>query len=312
LNMSPYKNLCSLLSSLCIDYNIDWYLVENDIPKKWRVYGDMLLISNRYFSNDLWKQIPNELLWQSVCKAFSSNVKRIGLEGVIKNNDYRSPTTRLVYGNDPWVLLIENGIRFTYNIEKCMFCAGNNTERMRVGTFDCSNEVIVDLYAGIGYFTLAYLVHARASHVYACEWNSDAVEALKRNLKLNHVDDKCTVLYGNNEETCPLRVADRVNLGLIPSSEQSWPVACRALKCEGGHLHVHGTISTIKVKENQTLTVKDVWNEWGEYVRNEILKLMSKLYSHTNYKCDVEHIECVKPYGPHLDHLVVDLYVQKL
>lgn len=42
----------------------------------------------------------------------------------------------------------------------------------------------MDLFAGIGYFTLPYLVHASAMHVHACEWNPAAVEALKKNLKV--------------------------------------------------------------------------------------------------------------------------------
>ena len=29
-----------------------------------------------------------------------------------------------------------------------MFCAGNNTERMRMARVECVNEIIVDLYAG--------------------------------------------------------------------------------------------------------------------------------------------------------------------
>ena len=39
--------------------------------------------------------------------------------------------------------------------------------------------------------------------------------------------------------------ADRVNLGLIPSSEEGWPTACAALKSStGGWLHIHGNVST--------------------------------------------------------------------
>ena len=39
--------------------------------------------------------------------------------------------------------------------------------------------------------------------------------------------------------------ADRVNLGLIPSSEEGWPTACAALKTlTGGWLHIHGNVAT--------------------------------------------------------------------
>ena len=39
--------------------------------------------------------------------------------------------------------------------------------------------------------------------------------------------------------------ADRVNLGLIPSSEEGWAVASAALKSStGGWLHIHGNVAT--------------------------------------------------------------------
>ena len=52
---------------------------------------------------------------------------------------------------------------------------------------------------GIGYYTLPYLVHTGASYVHACEWNPDAVEALKHNLEQNHVEKRCTVYAGDNK-----------------------------------------------------------------------------------------------------------------
>ena len=71
------------------------------------------------------------------------------------------------------------------------------------------------MFAGIGYFTLTYLIHANADHVYACEWNPEAVKALKLNLAKNQVQDKCTVLEGDNRKMAPKNVAHHVNLGLI-------------------------------------------------------------------------------------------------
>jgi tRNA/tmRNA/rRNA uracil-C5-methylase (TrmA/RlmC/RlmD family) len=60
-----------------------------------------------------------------------------------------------------------------------MFSAGNAPERHRVARFRCEGEVVVDMYAGIGYFTLPYLIHAGAQLVHACEWNPNAVTALR-------------------------------------------------------------------------------------------------------------------------------------
>ena len=38
-------------------------------------------------------------------------------------------------------------------------------------------------------------------------------------------------------------MADIVNLGLIPSSEDGWPVAAQVLRSEGGVMHIHGNVA---------------------------------------------------------------------
>ena len=49
-----------------------------------------------------------------------------------------------------------------------MFSAGNISEKIRVAGFRCVGETVVDLYAGIGYFTLSvlhsFLLHCTALH----------------------------------------------------------------------------------------------------------------------------------------------------
>jgi tRNA wybutosine-synthesizing protein 2 len=78
-----------------------------------------------------------------------------------------------------------------------MFCAGNASERHRVARFRCDGEVVVDLYAGIGYFTLPYLVHAGAQLVHACEWNPDSVVALRYKFIIDSMTrDACRISVG--------------------------------------------------------------------------------------------------------------------
>lgn len=38
--------------------------------------------------------------------------------------------------------------RYMFDVTKCMFSAGNITEKLRVASLPCSGEVLVDLYAG--------------------------------------------------------------------------------------------------------------------------------------------------------------------
>ncbi|XP_060600800.1 tRNA wybutosine-synthesizing protein 2 homolog [Ruditapes philippinarum] len=216
--------------------------VINDIPTHWERHGDLVLIPGSTFTLPIWLQLGTEF-WPTVTRSLSC--KRIARKCLVSVDQYRTPQVIMLYGDNGWVEHVDNGIKYTYDVTKCMFSAGNITEKLRVAGFQCSGEVVVDLYAGIGYFTLPYLVYTGVKHLHACEWNPHAVEALHRNLILNKVDDRCTVHHGDNKEVCPRGVADRVNLGLIPSSREGWPVACRALKPDsGGILHIHYNVNT--------------------------------------------------------------------
>ena len=108
-------------------------------------------------------------------------------------------------------------------------------------------------------------------------------------------------------KTCPQDCADRVNLGLIPTSEESWPVACRALKkSTSGFLHIHGNVD---IKTNTKSSSKSEWIEWSDKTKNRIKQLLNERTKDENIEWNVEskHVEYVKSYGPRVDHLVLDL-----
>lgn len=169
---------------------------------------------------------------------------------------------------------------------------------------DCSNEVVVDLFAGIGYFTLPYLVHAKAKFVHACEWNPEAVKALERNLVLNKVNDRCKIHQGDNRIECPVGVAQRVNLGLIPSSEMSWETACRALDPKtGGMLHVHANVTVGENGEKKCVA----YARLAENIQSEITRIFIRLYAQQKYDVKVTQVTKIKWYAPHVQHVVCDV-----
>ncbi|XP_068060631.1 tRNA wybutosine-synthesizing protein 2 homolog [Anomalospiza imberbis] len=311
--------------------------LERDVPHAWQRHGDLVLLSEDSFRAEPWERLGSEL-WQTVASALGA--RRVARRGRVMPDGMRTPSVTLLLGQHGWVEHVDNGIRYTFDVTKCMFSPGNITEKLRVASLPCSGEVLVDLYAGIGYFTLPFLVHAGAAFVHACEWNSHAVEALHRSLVLNGVRDRCHIHSGDSRQLQLRDVADRVNLGLIPSSEEGWPVACRVLKKDtGGVLHIHHNVEARPApapphaaallaergsaeaasspgearrptehggEDTLGARLRPEWQRWAEATATRIQGLLAELHGRP-WRSSILHIEAVKSYAPHVHHLVLDL-----
>ena len=248
----------------------------------------MALLSRTAFTEEGWNQIDGSELWSAIASALKVN--RIGKIGEIVG-EKRESTVKLLHGEDDWVVRRENGIDYGYNFTQCMFSAGNVNERRRMGEVGRVGETVVDLFSGIGYYTLPMLVNSQVNHVHCCEWNPNAIKALKWSLDRNDVADRCTIHEGDNRLTAPnlSGQADRVILGLLPTAEGGFELAINCLKKTGGALHVHG----IAPASNH-----DSW------VDETITKL-----SNLNHDFSVTETSQVrvKSYAPHWDHIVLDV-----
>lgn len=210
-----------------------------------------------------------------------------------------------------WITVTEHKISQSFDLTRVMFSRGNVTEKKRFGLLVQPDEYVLDMYAGIGYYTLPALIHGRARHVTACEWNPNAVFALRHNLKTNKVDEKATVLEGDCRLTLRALMAnktagnghyfDRISLGLLPSSEGGWPIAIECLNREnGGWLHVHGNVAT---------TEREQWAHW---LCRSLVSLSKKNKCSTHWHAVCHHIERVKSFAPKVDHYVADVFVGPL
>lgn len=249
-------------------------------PKRWEKLGDMVVFPQGTDTSE-WPL-------KKVAEILQSN--RIGIQNEIESDITRKSQLDLVYGNDGWVVHRENFIEYEFDATEIMFSSGNVTERKRMGDMKTDGEVIVDAFCGIGYYTLQILVHGKPKHVHACEINPESIIALEKGLKRNNVRDKCTIYPGDNRVSMrDLKgVADRVILGLIPSSMNSWASAIRCLKDSGGIIHVHMNVH------------KDEIDEWS--------KKTTEWFSTASGKNVVAlHLEVVKKYSPHIMHVVLDL-----
>lgn len=214
-----------------------------------------------------------------------------------------------------WITVTEFGIKQSFDLTRVMFSRGNVTEKKRFGNLVQEDEVVLDMYSGIGYYTLPALVMGNARHVTSCEWNSHAVEYLKYNLKQNRVEDRARILAGDSrvslrhlldvqgnacvsDGVCDLRPTsfDRISLGLLPSSEGGWAVAMKCLNhTRGGWLHVHANVPTAE---------RLSWTIWLV----QSLARVAKDQEHSNDWVVVSHhVERVKSFAPKVDHVVADI-----
>ncbi|KAF5729052.1 Met-10+ like family protein / kelch repeat-containing protein putative isoform 1 [Tripterygium wilfordii] len=286
---SPFQMMREAVASLIKPFHLSEGLLAQ-LPTRWERLGDIVVLPVSSFTDPAWDSIGDEL-WPSIAR--SLNTSRLARQGRVAPTGTRDSTLEMLVGDDGWVDHRENGILYSFDATKCMFSWGNLSEKHRMASIDCKDEVIVDLFAGIGYFVLPLLVRAKAKLVYACEWNPHAIEALRRNIQANAVSDRCIILEGDNCMTAPKGVADRVCLGLLPTSEGSWGTAVRALRREGGMLHVHGN-----VKDSE----EDMWTELVQKSCHEIARAEGQCW-----EVSIEHVERVKWYAPHIRHLVADV-----
>ena len=154
-------------------------------------------------------------------------------------------------------------------------------------------EVVVDLFAGIGYYSLPILVHSEVEHVHCCEWNNDAVESLEWGIERNNVSSLCTVHRGDNRETSKSigKVADRVIMGLLPTSERSFEAAMEVLSDSGGVIHIHGL-----AKPNE-------YSGWAEEVMTGICNFRE------GSRARKIAVNRIKSYAPRWDHVVLDVEI---
>ena len=277
------------------------------LPRRWEKLGDIALFApsgifeegSAYANAFVQLPQPSRLALLAALSA-SIGAERLGVQSRVETSLHRKSTARIIWpseGASGWTVHRENGISYGLDVTRSMFSSGNGTEKARVAGFPCADQIVVDLYAGIGYFTLGYLVHAGVKHLHACEWDDDALDALRHNLEANSVAERCTVYPGDNAGSLEAfrGTAHRVNLGLIPSSEAGWPIAVSALRPNGGMMHVHANLSSDAKQEA----------EWVD----ALLARIRELSRAQGYQWEVrlQHLEYVKWYAPRIRHVVADV-----
>jgi len=247
------------------------------LPHRWEMIGDILLI-----------KLPDELLAnkRKIAEVYSKvlNAKTVMLQGSIEGTE-REPVVEKVYGEETETVHIENGVKFNLDVSELMFSSGNIDERIRMAKEVGEGEVVVDMFAGIGYFSLPMAVHGKPEKVYSLEINPIAFRYLKKNISLNEVEEVVKACLGDNRDFSFVG-ADRVVMGYL---HETWEFLEKAVEFLDGDgiIHYH---------------TRSLDRNYPEDVKEEIKGNIPQ-------KFEIRTIKKIKSYAPHVFHVVADFEV---
>lgn len=211
-----------------------------------------------------------------------------GVNRVVKlghiNGLKREPEVEVLVGDGTETIHKENHCLFKMDVAKVMWSKGNTGERKRMANIVQDGEVVVDMFAGIGYFSIPMAVHSKPAKIYSIEINPVAYGYLCENINLNKVKNVVEPLLGDCRELAPRGVADRVLMGYIGNTHEYLPAAMEVLK-DGGVVHYHESVPD-KIKFIRPVErIKEAAGERGVEILNKRI---------------------IKPYSPGVYHVVVD------
>ena len=132
----------------------------------------------------------------------------------------------------------ESGVTIMTDPAKVYYNPRLATERLYVASKVKKDEIIIDMFAGVAPFPLTICRHAKPKTVYAIDLNHDAVEYMKRNIKLNRFKNIVPMEGDARELIKDLPKADRVIMNLPQIAQEFLPDALAKTK-KGGIVHMH-------------------------------------------------------------------------
>ncbi|ACX72320.1 protein of unknown function Met10 [Methanocaldococcus vulcanius M7] len=245
---------------------------------KYQKIGDIVIVKKDLTSDEI-----EEILKKTKCKAILRYTAQI-------TGDLRIPHVKLLYGNETETIHKEHGCLFKIDVSKIMWSQGNIGERKRIAMIGKQGEVVVDMFAGIGYFSIPLAKYSKPKTIYAIEKNPISYKYLCENVEINNLNNIIPICSDNRNVKLE-NIADRVIMGYVHKTHKFLDKAFEFLK-EKGVIHYHETVAE-KIMTKRPIERLKYYAEKNNYF----------LTKYSIYK--------VKKYAPGVWHIVVDAEFEK-
>jgi len=278
--MNPFERIKAKVRTELID----------KIPRKWKKIGEVLIVD--------FDLVPNKDK-KIIAETYASELK---VKTVIQKNkvngELRKPKhTKLLFGTDTVTKISEYGLTYNIDLSEIMWSAGNTGWRSALAGPDKVSDfysfenpkIIIDYFAGIGYFALQMAKGYPESKIIAIDKNPKSVEYLKINAKENKIENMEII---NDDCRNVQTQADVIHLGYIGNTADF-------LEHTHNSLNNNGIAIFHEAYHNSWLGFKSR-SEWGI-----IPEKFSKLMEEKGF--NVEKFDRVKFYGPSKSHIIARL-----
>jgi len=188
----------------------------------------------------------------------------------------------------------EYGCIFKVNLEKSYFSPRLSYERMRIAKQVQNNEVVVNMFAGVGCYSILIAKHSRANKIFSIDINPDAVDYMLENTLINKVHDRVVVIKGDAKKVVKNKLKNTADRVLMPLPERAFEYlnyALLTLKPAGGWIHYYDFVHANKTEDPR------------ETVKGKVSKKLQKM----EVEFETSFHRVVRRIGPNWFQIVLDL-----
>ncbi len=211
------------------------------IPKSVTIIGDLVLINELPKNAEECKEEIGKILRENF-SARAVFVKRKEITGILRIAQWE----RIAGFGLPITVHKESNFYYAVDLSGVFFNPRLSSERARIITQVKTNEVVIDMFAGVGPFSIP--IAKKCARVYAIDINYNAIALMRLNIEINKVShDKIIPIWGDAYKEVPRigRVADRIIMNYPEGSLNFLESAIMGLKKSGGRLHVYLAIRAL-------------------------------------------------------------------
>jgi len=271
-------------------------VLGNEIAKRlWKrieVIGDIAILRKPFDVDiEVFKPIAEALLKEL------KYVKSVWLAASPVHGDYRIREYIHLAGEyRSETIYREHGCTFMLDIRKVYISPVLSYDHIRVAQMVKEGERILNMFAGIGGYSIVISKHAKPSYVLSIDINEHAVMYLKRNVVLNKVEVVNDVIHGDAflvTQSLSDESFDRVLIPLPELALKAFRLALRIVR-NSGIVHVHLFVES-------------------QHKKNAIAEAMRKLTQEPLAGVEIRlyggHV--IRSIGPRKYHVVLDIEVLK-